>query len=29
LHELLKRFDAELPTILAALEGGETLIELA
>jgi predicted nuclease of predicted toxin-antitoxin system len=27
--ELLKRFDAELPTIVAALERGETLIELA
>ena len=27
--ELLRRFDAELPRILAALERGETLIELA
>ena len=27
--ELVKRFDAELPTIVAALERGETLIELA
>jgi hypothetical protein len=28
-RELLTRFDAELPTIVAALERGETLIELA
>jgi hypothetical protein len=27
--ELLKRLGAELPTIVAALERGETLIELA
>lgn len=27
--ELLRRFDAELPKIVAALERGETLIELA
>jgi predicted nuclease of predicted toxin-antitoxin system len=26
---LLKRFEAQLPTIVAALERGETLIELA
>jgi predicted nuclease of predicted toxin-antitoxin system len=27
--ELLKRLDAEMPTVVAALERGETLIELA
>jgi predicted nuclease of predicted toxin-antitoxin system len=27
--ELLRRFDVELPKIMAALERGETLIELA
>ena len=27
--ELLRRFDAELPTLIEALERGETLIELA
>ena len=27
--ELLRRFDAELPKVIAALERGETLIELA
>jgi predicted nuclease of predicted toxin-antitoxin system len=27
--ELMRRFDVELPTIVAALERGETLVELA